>query len=180
MPRIDLDPPFLITLGFDPATFDRLDGLRRRYFPPERNQVPAHLSLFHHLPGHEWDAVDAELDRVARSQAPLPLRFSGVKPTGHGVMLVVQAPGVVTLRADLARTFARDLTPQDRQPYHPHVMVMNKAERDEADRALHAIQAGWSPWSGVGDRLILWRYLGGPWDEAASYPFLGPPPPPVR
>ncbi len=168
------DPPFLITLGFDPATFDRLDDLRRRFFPPERNQVPAHLSLFHQLPGHEWDSIDATLDRVSRSSSPIPLAFKGVKPTGHGVLLAVEAPGLPALRADLAKTFARQLTPQDRQPYHPHVMIMNKADRAEANRALLEIQATWSAWSGVGDRLILWRYLGGPWDEAASYPFLGP------
>ena len=169
-------PPYLITLGFDAATYDRLEGLRQRYFPPGRNQVPAHLSLFHHLPGSEWDAVDAELDRVARSHPPVALRFGGVKPTGRGVMLVVQAPAVVPIHSALARAFDRHLTPQDRQPYRPHVMVMNKAERAEVDRALHEIQVGFAPWSGTGDRLILWRYLGGPWDEAASYPLLGPVP----
>ena len=45
--------PFLVTLGFDEATFTRLEELRRRYFPPERNVVPAHLSLFHRLPPEE-------------------------------------------------------------------------------------------------------------------------------
>ncbi len=168
------DPPFLITLGFDPATFGRLDELRHRYFPPERNQVPAHLSLFHQLPGDEWDSIDSTLDRLARASSPIPIRFKGVKPTGRGVMIVVDAPGLPALRSELAKTFARHLTAQDRQPYHPHVMIMNKADRAEADQALAEIQPTWSPWSGVGDRLILWRYLGGPWDQAATYPFLGP------
>lgn len=169
------DAPFLITLGFDPATFDRLDGLRRRYFPPDRNQVPAHLSLFHQLPGHDFDSIDAELDRVARARPPVPLRFVGPKPTGKGVMLATEAPGLAAIHAELARSFARHLTPQDRQPYRPHVMVMNKATPAEAERALDEIRATWDPWSGAGDRLILWRYLGGPWDEAASYPLVGHP-----
>ena len=169
-------PPFLITLGFDAATFDRLEALRQRYFPPERNQVPAHLSLFHQLPGGDFDAVDRELDRVARSHSPVELRFNSVKPTGRGVMLAVQAPGIVTVRNRLTDAFRRDLTPQDRQPYYPHVMLMNKAEKIDAARALDEIQAGFVPWAGTGDRLILWRYLGGPWDEVASYPFLGPVP----
>ena len=95
-------------------------------------------------------------------------------------MLVVQAPGIVAVHSELARAFAADLTPQDKQPYRPHVMVMNKAERDEADHALRAIQAGFAPWAGTGDRLILWRYLGGPWDEVASYPLVGAPLPRVR
>ena len=169
-----LAPPFLVTLGFDAATFDRLDALRRRYFPPERNQVPAHLSLFHQLPGDDAESIGAALDRVARGHPPVPLRFGGVKPTGRGVLLATQAPGLAAIRNELSRAWERYLTPQDRQPYHPHVMIMNKADRDEVDRALHELQATWSPWTGTGDRLILWRYLGGPWDEAASYPFLGP------
>ena len=168
------DPPFLITLGFDPTSFDRLDELRRRYFPAERNQVPAHLSMFHQLPGSESDAIDDELARVARSHPPIVMQFTNPKPTGHGVMLAVQAPGLAGLRGELAKTFARHLTPQDRQPYQPHVMIMNKADRVEAERALLEVRSTWSPWSGIGDRLILWRYLGGPWDEAASYPFSGP------
>ena len=174
MPRFDDDPSFLVTLGLDPATFDRLDALRQQYFPPERNQVPAHISLFHHLPGVEWESIDATLNRIAQTQPPISLRFTGVKPTGRGVLLSVQAAGLITLRGELAGLFARDLTPQDRQPYHPHVMIMNKAERSEADQALREIQASWTSWTGTGDRLILWRYLGGPWDEAANYPFVGP------
>jgi len=168
------DLPFLITLGFDPSTFDRLDGLRRRYFPAERNQVPAHLSMFHQLPATEWDAIDEELARVTRDHPPISVQFIGPKPTEHGVMLAVQAPGLATIRGELAKTFSRHLTAQDRQPYHPHVMIMNKADRVEAERALLEIQSSWNPWSGMGDRLILWRYLGGPWDEAASYPFSRP------
>lgn len=167
-------PPYLITLGFDPATFDRLDALRQQYFPPERNQVPAHLSLFHQLPGDDHEAIDLAIDRVAGSHPPVPLRFGGVKSTGKGIMLVTLAPGLAAIRNELAKAFDRHLTPQDRQPYHPHVMVMNKAERDEVDRAIRELQASWSPWTGMGDRLILWRYLGGPWSEAGSYPLIGP------
>ena len=167
-------PPFLITLGFDPATFDRLEGLRQLYFPPERNQVPAHLTLFHQLPGGERDEVDATLTRVAAGHPPVDLRFGGVKSTGRGIMVTTLAPGLTPIRGELAKAFDRHLTPQDRQPFHPHVMVMNKAERDEVELVLEELQATWSPWTGMGDRLILWRYLGGPWSEAGSYPLLAP------
>lgn len=176
----DEAPPFLITLGFDPATFERLDDLRARYFPPDRNIVPAHLSLFHKLPGSDFDAIDAELARVAAERAPVRLRFQGPKPTGRGVLIPVDALGLGAIRAELARTFDRHLTPQDRQGFRPHVMVMNKADRQEADAALDEIRAGYAPWSGTGDRLILWRYLGGPWEEVANYPLTGAPEAPRR
>ena len=166
--------PFLITLGFDPATFEQLEELRQLYFPPERNQVPAHLSLFHQLPGDERETIDEVLHRVAQSHPPVALRFSAIKPTGRGVMLTTLAPGLTSIRNELAKAFDRHLTPQDRQSYHPHVMIMNKAEKEDVDQAMHELQATWSPWTGTGDRLILWRYLGGPWSEAGSYSFLGP------
>ena len=144
------------------------------YFPPDRNQVPAHLSLFHQLPGDDRESIDEVLAKVAKGNPPVALRFNAVKPTGRGVMIATLAPSLMAIRNELARAFDRHLTPQDRQPFHPHVMIMNKAEREDVELAMSELQTTWSPWTGMGDRLILWRYLGGPWSEAASYPFLGP------
>lgn len=65
-----IEAPYLITLGFDRSTFERLDRLRSRYFPTTLNQVPAHLSLFHHLPSDEGEAIDrALLDAAASSRS---------------------------------------------------------------------------------------------------------------
>ena len=44
------DRPLVLTAALDDETFDWLDGLRRRHFPPERNHLAAHLTLFHALP----------------------------------------------------------------------------------------------------------------------------------
>ena len=165
--------PYLVTLGMDPETFARLDGLRRRYFPAERNLVPAHVSLFHHLPGVEGEAIAAALGEVAASTGPIPLRFGSLKKMGRGVMATVGAPELSRVHGELTRRFDRWLTPQDRQPYRPHVTIMNKAEPIEAARAFDELYIGWSPWDGVGVSLLLWEYHGGPWSEAAAYPFLG-------
>ena len=170
------EAPFLVTLGFDASTFERLDRLRSRFFPAHLNQVPAHLSLFHHLPGDEGDAIHRALSDVARSSSAVDLSFPIVKKTGRGLMLPVEAEGLAAIHASLARSFARWLTPQDRQPFRPHVTIMNKAGRDEVDAASAELQRAWSSWMGRGDRLILWRYLGGPWDEIESYRLKGQPP----
>ncbi len=167
------EAPFLVTLGFDPATFDRLDRLRARYFPADRNLVPAHLSLFHHLPGGEGPAIDEALAEVARASGPIPLAFAHPKRTGRGMMVEVGASGLAAIRSAIARRFAAALTDQDRQPFRPHVMLMNKADRAEVDSAYAEIRATWAPWSGLGDRIILWRYLGGPWEEVESYELTG-------
>ena len=43
--------PLVVTLALDDDAQARLDALRRTHFPSDRNVVPAHVSLFHALPG---------------------------------------------------------------------------------------------------------------------------------
>ena len=42
--------PIVVTALMGAEDFAWADSLRRAHFPPERNKVPAHISLFHHLP----------------------------------------------------------------------------------------------------------------------------------
>ena len=43
-------PPLIVTALLDEAAQQRFDRLRRSHFPPERNHLDAHLTLFHRLP----------------------------------------------------------------------------------------------------------------------------------
>ena len=167
------DDPFVLTLALDPTSFRRLDDLRGRYFPPARNVVPAHVSLFHNLPGSEFDAIDRELRRVSAEHPAFSIRFGGLKPMGGGFLAGVESPGLAGVRADLARAFQTWLTPQDRQPFRPHVTIMNKAGRDEARHAFAEASASWAGWEGVGEGLLLWHYRGGPWELAVRHHFGG-------
>jgi 2'-5' RNA ligase len=166
-------PPLLVTLALDRESFARLDALRTRLFPPERNVVPAHISLFHRLPGDERAAVEATLTSSAGESRPMTLRFGGVSRLGAGVAAQVEAPGLGAIHARLARAFAPWLTPQDRQPFRPHVTLMNKATRDAAALAHAGLREAWEPWEGVGEGLLLWSYLGGPWRFEARFAFGG-------
>ena len=62
---MDPGPPLLVTLAMDEPTFGRLDALRSLHFPPGRNLVPAHVSLFHHLPRDEEAAVRLSLSAAS-------------------------------------------------------------------------------------------------------------------
>ena len=42
--------PIIVTALFDKADHAWFDALRRAHFPPERNVLAAHLTMFHHLP----------------------------------------------------------------------------------------------------------------------------------
>ncbi|MBX9627995.1 MAG: 2'-5' RNA ligase family protein [Gemmataceae bacterium] len=165
--------PLIVTLGLDPATFAVLDALRRRHFPPGRNLVPAHVTLFHHLPGEEELAVSGRLQDVCDGTPPVSVLFPRVRFLGKGVAVEVEAPELIRVRNRLAAGMASWLTPQDRQPYRPHATVQNKADPTAA-RALYAeLAAGWVPFEGRGDRLLLWRYRGGPWEPAGEFSFAG-------
>jgi hypothetical protein len=164
--------PLLVTLEVDAESFTRLDGLRRRYFPPERNFIPAHVSLFHQLPPGEHGAISTVLAGAALRAAPV-LRFGRLRRLGRGMAVDVEAPELAAAHRELARAFAAWLTPQDRQPFRPHVTLMNKATPAQAEAAFAELGAGWSGWEGRGEALLLWRYLGGPWALDSRFPFSG-------
>ena len=153
--------PLVVTAELDPGSFARLDALRRAHFPAERNHLPAHLTLFHALPGEHRAAVEADLAAAAR---PVPLRVAGPVLLGRGVAFGVDAPELVALRDGLAARWAPWLTPQDARPWRrPHVTVQNKVD-PAAARALHErLAAAHEPWEGEAPALLLWRYDGGPW-----------------
>ena len=168
------DPaPLILTLLLDEASFARLDGLRRAHFPPHLNRIPAHVTLFHALPGAEEPAVLARLAEEVGRTPPLPLRVAAVMPLGRGTALKLEAPEAAALRAGLASSWAPWLTPQDRQGWRPHVTVQNKVSPEEARLLQDGLRAGFVPWEATAEGLLLWRYRGGPWEGAGRFGFAG-------
>jgi 2'-5' RNA ligase len=165
--------PLILTLALDGAGFARLEAERQAHFPPGRNFIPAHLTLFHALPGEEAGAILARLAEAAQATPVLPLRVTGLRPLGRGVAYVVEAEGLARLRAGLAAAFAGWLTPQDRAGWRPHVTVQNKVAPEEARATLALLQARFAPWEARGEGLLLWHYRGGPWEAAGHFPFRG-------
>ena len=87
------DPdPLIVTLEADPVSQARFDDARERRFPPERNLIPAHVTLFHRLPGEQADAVALRLSHVTRARAPPPFRVASVMSLGRGASFLYR-PG---------------------------------------------------------------------------------------
>ncbi len=122
------DAPLIVSLGVDAVSFDRFDGLRRAHFPKGLNKIPAHLTVFHHLPGERLSDVQKVLADAATTRTPFVMAVTGLRKLGRGVALTLASPELQTVRAGIAARFADVLTPQDRQAFRPHVTIQNKVD----------------------------------------------------
>ena len=161
-----------MTAMFDARSFEAFDGLRRRHFPPELNIVPAHATLFHHLAGDALEGIADAAAKACAGTAPRPFTIDRTRFLGRGVAFAIECPGLVALRAALAKAWQPDLTAQDRQPYHPHVTIQNKVAARTA-RETQAMLDGLLPIAGEIVGLALWHYRGGPWEDAGRFAFVG-------
>jgi 2'-5' RNA ligase len=164
--------PLIVTATFGADDHGWLEGLRRRHFPPERNQVPAHLTLFHHLmPSLEAELRD-RLGALVRVPAP-PAQITGIMDLGGGTAFRVESEALAEIRADLADAFRGMLTPQDQAPWRPHVTIQNKVLRRDAIALQKELAVTPFPRPLRIHALAAWRYLGGPWEPIRAYPFRG-------
>ncbi len=163
--------PLILTLALHPDDQARFDRLRTLHFPAERNVTPAHVTLFHHLPGAEIDAIQDTLGHECAASTAFPVEAAGLRFLGRGVAYELRAAELLALRGRLARRWQAWLTPQDAQGYRPHVTVQNKARPEDARALRDAMQAGFAPFSVRAEGLLLWHYLGGPWALASEHRF---------
>ncbi len=163
--------PLILTLALEPGAQLAFERLRSAHFPPARNLIPAHVTLFHQLPGAENAAVQQTLSTLCQRQLGFPVRVAGLRPLGRGVAFALESAELARLRGRLAVIWADWLAPQDRQGYRPHVTVQNKADPAEARALLQRLQTGFAPYGVQAEGLLLWRYHGGPWEAVARFPF---------
>jgi 2'-5' RNA ligase len=167
--------PLVVTLALDDAAQQHFDGLRRRHFPPERNHLGAHVTLFHALPGARVERVGADLARAAQRPA-YPVEVTGVRSLGRGVAFALASPDLDAVRAGLAADWRDWLTAQDRQRSAAHVTVQNKVTPQQARSLLGELRSGFAPYAVQARGLRLWHYRGGPWEAAGEWDFEPPAP----
>lgn len=163
--------PLILTLKIDDESFRLFDALRRRHFPPERNFLAAHLTLFHHLLGAEIETIKADLREFCATQNPFALEFPRWRSLGKGVAVVVESAELLALRARLAERWREWLNAQDRQKFQPHITVQNKVAPADAKLLLDELSAEWKPRRGIAEGLSLWHYLGAEWRLEKDFSF---------
>jgi len=167
-----VDPsPLVVTLKLDTASFDQFNALRQQHFPPERNFLPAHVTLFHALPRQQETAIRNTLQTLCAQTPRVPLHFPTLRFLGRGVAIHIESPALIQVQQQLATHWQPWLTAQDRQPYHPHITLQNKVLPDSARQLYNDLTQTWQPQEGYGEGLLLWYYQGGPWQLAKDYGF---------
>ena len=154
----------------DGESFAALDALRRRHYAPERNLVPAHITLFYRLPAGRTREIKALLNEVASSQRPIDIPASEPKILERGVAIFLHSPQLNALRDELAREWSPWLDEPDETGFRPHVTIQTTDSEAEARKTMQVLRATRLPRiRGLG--LHLWRYRGGPWESEQLFRF---------
>jgi 2'-5' RNA ligase len=163
--------PFILTLAIDPPSQTNFDHQRRLYYPTHLNQIPAHITLFHALPGHQLPSIRQQLLELSAATSPFPIQVHDLKKLGRGVAYALQSDPLTALHTQLRQAWLPWLTAQDAQGFRPHVVIQNKVDPAAAQALYARLAAGFRPWSITATGLLLWHYLGGPWALEQTFTF---------
>ena len=170
---MDRPAPFIVTAELPPEVFAWADRLRRTHYPPERNHLSAHVTLFHAFAPSLRYELRCFLPRIAAEFAAPEARVVGLMNLGRGTAIELRSEPMLAIRAQIAEHFHGALTAQDRHEPRLHVTVQNKVSQEAA----RALQRGLAPLLDPREfrftALALHLYRGGPWERLGLWRFRG-------
>jgi len=166
-----MDAPLILTLALNTEAETFFDALRKQHFPPERNFLKAHLTLFHHLPPHE-PQIRHDIETLCATQQIISLPVTQVVSIGRGVAYKIESTPLQQLHKHFQERWQPWLIPQDKQKLWPHITVQNKVAPQLAQELQQQLSTAFKPFTIQGTGLRLWNYLGGgPWELVQSFLF---------
>lgn len=166
--------PIVLTGMMGAADQQFFDALRAAHFPPERNFLAAHITLFHQLPPSALAELDGLLRVTAADTPPPAATVSAVYSLGNGTAFRLHSPDLLAVRARIADHFHGLLSAQDQGTPRLHITVQNKVPSAEARALLETLGRDFRPRPVAIVGLAAHRYLGGPWEPAFDRKFRGP------
>ena len=124
--------PFIVTAELPEDIFAWSNGLRAEHYPPERNWLKAHVTLFHSFAPSLRDELPRFLARMAGEFAPPSAQLNGLMDLGQGTALAIRSPQMLAVREIIAEHFWDMLTRQDQGGKKLHITIQNKVERKAA------------------------------------------------
>jgi hypothetical protein len=153
--------PLILTVSIDTEGFQYFNSLRQKHFPPDRNFIDAHLTLFHALP-NEQRIIDA-VNELANRQSSFILQVKEPASIGKGVAFPLESAEIIALHRTLQSKWIDFISAQDRQKLWPHITIQNKVPLHESQKLRDELQKSFKPFHVVATGLRLWEYLNGPW-----------------
>ena len=170
-PGASVPAPIIVTALFGRGDQGWFDAQRAAHFPPERNVLAAHCTLFHHLPPSIADELKHRLVEETRGVRAPDARVAGLMSLGRGVAYRIESPALVQIRARLAEAFVGLLTPQDAGGWRAHVTIQNKVTPSVAKLLLDRLQRDFRPRPVELAGVATWWYRGGPWEPLSRHMF---------
>ena len=158
----------IVTARIDEDNLARFTLLRRKHFLLDSNRLPAHLTMFHRLPGEHVDKIIGSLWVSTRSKGTIQAWVSGIRHLGSGVAFSIESPQLSGIRAALRKNVVQWLGSQDMRTWQPHITVQNNASRAEAYSLYRDLSASFHPHDIKIVGIDLWRYLDGAWAAEAT------------
>jgi len=168
-PGASVPAPIIVTALFGRGDQGWFDAQRAAHFPPERNVLAAHCTLFHHLPPSAADELKHRLVQETRGVRAPDARVAGLMSLGRGVAYRIDSPALVQVRARLVEAFAGLLTPQDAGGWRPHVTIQNKVTPSVAKLLLDQLNRDFRPRPVELAGFATWWYRGGPWEPLSRH-----------
>ena len=165
--------PFIVTAELPGDLHAWADGLRRAHFPPERNHIPAHVTLFHALAPSLREELKRVLAGEAATHSAVAARVSGVMDLGKGTALAIESPTMLAIRARIAEHFHGALSAQDQHKPRLHITIQNKVTSQDARALQREMAATFEPRDFRFVALALHIYRGGPWEAAGRWALRG-------
>ena len=156
--------PLILTAKMDDETFSYFNSLRQKYFPPARNFLDAHITLFHQLPYENLNEIEKIINQIVADQAEIKIEFPKLIKLGSGTAAYIESEELKKLQVKLSAIWESDLIPQDKQGFRPHVTIQNKVSKEIALRTFEILNNDWKPRIGKINGLNLWKYVRPKWE----------------
>jgi 2'-5' RNA ligase len=165
---------YVLTLKTSKEMSEQMQRLRRKWFPEGRNKVPAHITLFHALPGSRIIQVSKYLETLSRQTSCFVINSGDVLKRRNGVAIGLGQgeEEIKKVFGEVRDQFLECLSMQDRS-LKAHWTVMNKEEDGKrVDEAYQDVESA-GVVKGIASGLILWRYeKNGTWSFEREFEFL--------
>ncbi|MEP3227447.1 MAG: 2'-5' RNA ligase family protein [Parasphingorhabdus sp.] len=168
-----LNKPIIMTAIMGRQDFAWADQRRRQYYPPDRNILPAHITLFHHLPPQALAEIKQAVKDMTGMNHPPKTSLHRLIHLGNGVAYELHAPDLLAMRMELADKFHGLTVLQDQQTPRLHITIQNKVSPKDAKQLVTQLSAEFEPRPFEIKGLALHYYEDGPWQSIGEWPFRG-------